>query len=212
MQAPTGSSVLINEKIAKTLDLEMGDKLVIKTASMESATVTVGGIFNSHVYNYIFMDSALYEGLFSGYEENTAFIKTNVGATVMGERLTAIDGITGITNLEGNRSGINDALGCLDYIIWLIVVFCAALAFVVTFNLTNINLAERSREIATVEVLGFYPRETCSYVLRENILLSFLASILGIPIGYAFHYMVMSMVVVDSFGWTYKRWCVWILF
>jgi len=117
----------------------------------------------------------------------------------MGERLTAINGISSISNLISTKDSVNDALDCLNYIIWLIVAFCAALAFIVTFNLTNINLAERSREIATVEVLGFYPRETCSYVLRENILLSLLASILGIPIGYGFHYVVMTMVVVDSF-------------
>ena len=71
---------------------------------------------------------------------------------------------------------MDSALSCLDYIIWLIVLFAAALAFIVIFNLTNINLAERSREIATVQVLGFYPRETESYVLRENLVLSVLAS------------------------------------
>ena len=199
LTSPTGTSVLINEKIAKTLGLEVGDTFEIKTANMESATVSVGGIFNNHVYNYVFMSRDLYESTIGMYAENTAFIKTEASGATMGEQLTAIDGITGISDLRGNRHGINDALECLDYIIWLIVAFCAALAFIVTFNLTNINLAERSREIATVEVLGFYPRETYSYVLRENILLSLIASVLGIPIGYAFHYMVMSMVVVDSF-------------
>ena len=65
------------------------------------------------------------------------------------------------------------------------------------FNLTNINLAERSREIATVEVLGFYPKETESYVLRENLVLSIIASLIGLPIGVLFHYVVMQMIQID---------------
>ncbi len=196
---PTGNSIAINKKIAQTLDLKVGDVLSITNADMESAEFVVGGIFDNYIFNYIFMDSASYESAFGEYRENTAFIKTSEYGVTMGERLTAIDGISSISDLTSTKDSVNDALECLNYIIWLIVAFCAALAFIVTFNLTNINLAERSREIATVEVLGFYPRETCSYVLRENILLSLLASVLGIPIGYGFHYVVMSMVVVDSF-------------
>ena len=76
--------------------------------------------------------------------------------------------------------------------------FAGALAFIVIYNLTNINLAERSREIATVEVLGFYPKETEVYVLRENTVLSFLAAVLGIPLGSILQPIVMGMVTVDN--------------
>ena len=95
------------------------------------------------------------------------------------------------------RTNISDALDCLNYIIWLIIFFSGALAFIVIFNLTNINIAERSREIATVQVLGFYPKETESYVLKENLVLSVIASILGLPLGKLFHTTVMSMVRID---------------
>ena len=196
---PTGNQVIVNQKIAQTLDLSVGDTIQIINADMESVNVTVGAIYENYIYNYVFISSSLYEGAFGEYQKNTAFIKTEESGVAMGEKLTAIDGITSIFDLTSTKNSVNDALDCLNYIIWLIVAFCAALAFIVTFNLTNINLAERSREIATVEVLGFYPGETAGYVLRENILLSFVASILGIPIGYLFHYVVMTMVVVDSF-------------
>lgn len=78
------------------------------------------------------------------------------------------------------------------------VVFSGLLAFIVIFNLTNINLAERSREIATVEVLGFYEKETNDYVLRENIMSSIMASLIGLPIGFLMHYLVMKMIVVEN--------------
>lgn len=98
-----------------------------------------------------------------------------------------------MTQLVNTRDNVDDALSCLDYIIWMVVLFSGALAFIVIFNLTNINLAERSREIATVQVLGFYPKETESYVLRENLVLSVLASFIGLPLGTLFHRAVMSM-------------------
>ena len=196
---PEGNNVIINTKIADTLGLKIGDSLQITNADMTSARVTVGAICDNYIFNYIFMDSALYESSFGEYTKNAAFISTSEDGHTMGEKLTALDGVTSISDLTSTKDSVNDALDCLNYIIWLIVAFCAALAFIVTFNLTNINLAERSREIATVEVLGFYPKETNSYVLRENILLSLVASVIGIPIGYLFHYFVMTMVVVDSF-------------
>ncbi len=197
--APSKDNVIINSKIAQTLNIKVGDQIELVNADMKSATVTVGAIYDNYIFSYIFMSSELYMTSFGEYEKNTALIKTDEDGTVMGEKLTALESVTSISDLTSTKDSVNDALNCLNYIIWLIVAFCAALAFIVTFNLTNINLAERSREIATVEVLGFYPRETCSYVLRENILLSFIASIIGIPIGYLFHYFVMSRVVVESF-------------
>lgn len=78
------------------------------------------------------------------------------------------------------------------------MLFSGALEFIVIFNLTNINIEERSREIATVEVLGFYPKETNSYVLRENLMASALAAFIGLPCGWAFHHAVMSRIVIDT--------------
>lgn len=108
------------------------------------------------------------------------------------------DGITGLTQLLFSKESVDSALSCLNYIIWLIVLFSGALAFIVIFNLTNINLAERCREIATIEVLGFYPKETESYVLRENLILSVLAGFIGLPLGTLFHSVVMHMIVIDT--------------
>jgi putative ABC transport system permease protein len=102
-----------------------------------------------------------------------------------------------VIQLSAWRETVDQAMSCLDYIILMVVLFAGALAFIVTFNLTNINLAERSREIATVEVLGFYPKETESYVLRENIVLSILAAVLGLPLGTISHRIVMSKILLD---------------
>ena len=98
---------------------------------------------------------------------------------------------------------VESALSCLDYIILMVVLFSGALAFIVIYNLTNINLAERSREIATVQVLGFYPKETESYVLRENLVLSVIASFIGLPLGVLFHRAVMNLILIDLLDFPY---------
>jgi putative ABC transport system permease protein len=134
----------------------------------------------------------------SGEIDNDFTIDTIIKDDDLAKKLNAADEITSVTALSSAKETVENAMSCLDYIIWLIVLFAGALAFVVIFNLTNINLAERSREIATVEVLGFYPNETRSYVLRENLVLSVLAGILGLPLGTIFHRVVMGMILVDG--------------
>ena len=85
----------------------------------------------------------------------------------------------------------------MNYIIWLVIISAGALAFVVLFNLSNINITERQREIATIKVLGFYRRETSSYVFRENMVLTLLGSLVGLPFGYLLHRFVMSQIKID---------------
>jgi len=114
------------------------------------------------------------------------------------ERINGTDGVTGVTNLADTRADVSSSVSCLNYIIWLLVLFSGALSFIVIFNLTNINLAERSREIATVEVLGFYPKETRAYALWENLVISILAGFIGLPGGWLFTRFVLSRVLLDN--------------
>ena len=114
------------------------------------------------------------------------------------KKINRMDAVTGVTNLADTRADVRNSVSCLNYIIWLLVLFSGALSFIVIFNLTNINLAERSREIATVEVLGFYPKETRSYVLWENLFISILAGFIGLPGGWLFTRFVLGRVLLDN--------------
>ena len=116
----------------------------------------------------------------------------------LAEKLGKLSGVTGITRLSESRGKVDRSVACLNYIIWLIIAFAGALSFIVIFNLTNINLEERSREIATVEVLGFTPGEVRFYVLRENLVLSFFAGLLGIPLGILCTHAVMNRILLDT--------------
>jgi len=194
---PKAGEVLISPKIAEKLELSVGDSFEIRDADMRSGKVKVAGVIDNHIYDYVIMSSETYEGVFGEWKSNIALVETDANTEEVAKKLTKIPEIASVFQLETLQHTITDALGCLNYIIWLIVFFSGALAFIVIFNLTNINIAERRREIATVQVLGFYPKETGSYVLKENLILSVVASLIGLPVGKLFHLAVMSMVKID---------------
>lgn len=195
---PGRGEAIVNTKIADKLELSVGDTVEIQDADLHTCEVTVSGIFDGYINNFIILSDETYEDCFGEWEANTALLVTETDSEELAEKVTGIEEITSVSRLSTTRDSIDGALSCLNYIIWLIVLFSGALAFIVIFNLTNINLAERSREIATVQVLGFYPKETESYVLRENLMLSVLASFIGLPLGTLFHRIVMSMIVIDT--------------
>lgn len=194
---PDVGEVIISPKVAEKLSVSAGDELKIRNADMNSGTVKVCDVFDNHIYDYVVMSDETFSSVFGEFDKNTVLISAETDSDTLAKAVTAIDDVTNVTQLETMKRTISDALECLNYIIWLVIFFSAALAFIVIFNLTNINIAERSREIATVQVLGFYPKETESYVLKENLILSVIASILGLPLGKLFLTTVMSMVKID---------------
>ena len=195
---PAKGEAIISPKVAEKLSLSKGDSFEMRDADMRVATVTVADVYDNHIMDYVFMSDETYEELFGEWTSNSLLIETSADSETIATKLTEIRGITSVTQLETLENNVCEALECLNYIIVLAVAFSAALAFIVIFNLTNINIAERRREIATVQVLGFYPKETESYVLNENLILSVIASIIGLPLGKLFHSTVMSMAKIDA--------------
>lgn len=194
LNMPEKGEALVSAKIWDKLELSAGDTIEVSDADLRNFTVKVSGAFDNYVDNYIIVSPDTLSEAFDGCEFNTFFIRTDAAA----DELMKIDGITSISSTKAEKENVDSAVECLNYIIWLIVLFSGALAFIVTYNLTNINIAERSREIATVQVLGFYPKETESYILRENLILSVIAGVLGLPLGVLFHSTVMDMIAVEA--------------
>lgn len=200
LEFPEKGTALISNKIAETLNISTGDTFEINDADMNTLSVKVAGVFQNYIGNYIIISSNTYEEGFGKYEPDTFLVslEDKDSASEIAEKLMDISSIVSVTKLTDTKDQVDKALSCVNYIIVLMVVFSGLLAFIVIFNLTNINLAERSREIATVEVLGFYEKETFDYILRENIMSSVIASFIGLPIGFIMHYLVMHMIVVEN--------------
>lgn len=197
---PEKGEALINFQTAKRLELEVGDEMTFTTAEGEEGRVIVSGIFDSYIQNHVVLTTETYEALFAPVKNNCLYLKSDGDAEHLAEQIVHIEAVTGVTNLVANRSDANEVLTALNIIIALVVGFAGALSFIVIFNLTNINLAERSREIATVRVLGFDRKETAGYALRENLVLSGLAAILGLPLGTLLHGTIMDIVDIDLFS------------
>lgn len=197
---PEKGEAIVNTKVAEKLGLQIGDTIEIRDADMQTCNVKISGIFDNYLYNYIVVSEDTYTESFGKWKSNTALLSVEGDTEVIAETLTDMSEIKSVSQLSTIKENVDSALSCLNYIIWLIVLFSGALAFIVIFNLTNINLAERSREIATVQVLGFYPKETESYILSENLVLSIIASVIGLPLGTLFHRAVMSMILIDNFS------------
>ena len=195
---PGAGEALVSRRLAEKLTLSPGDIIEVEDSDLNRVTLRVAGVFENYVGNYLFVQGDTCRERFGNEGFNAAMLQASGDLNQIAKALTELDGVTALSRMDVLLDQVDSAMSCLNYIIWLVVGFAWALAFIVIYNLTNINLAERSREIATVEVLGFYPRETAAYVLRENLVLSFLAAILGLPLGKAMHGVVMSMVMVDN--------------
>ena len=197
---PTINKVAVNEKLAQELGLNIGDKITIRNDENDTVRVEISCIFENYVGNYLFMTGQTYESLF---EEEIQY--TSAYATTDSEDLYAVsaslskgENVSAVTVLNDMKIMVDNMMNSLDYIIWLVVICACVLGIVVIYNLNNINITERSREIATIKVLGFYERETISYVFRETIILTIIATLFGLGLGRLLHMYVMDQIKIEA--------------
>ena len=197
---PNEGECIVNTGLAQRLGAQVGDTLTVYNAQMERMTLHLSGIFDNYVYNYLIVDSASVAGQWASVPEcNTAFVNFAEGQDA-GETGAHIAGLETVSNVSVSaevRGRFENMMSSLNAIVVMVILCAAALAFIVLFNLTNINITERIREIATVKVLGFTLRETAAYVLSENFALSALAALVGLPLGKLLHSFVMTQIRVD---------------
>lgn len=197
---PSFGEAVVNKKLADKCNLKVGDSVTVRDGDMKSFTVTITGIAENYVYNYIYISRKTYQqGIGSEPEYKRLCVKTVDTQDIhkIAAAYTENDEVLQVTVTEDLRTRINNMMGSLDAVV-LLVIFCAgALAFIVLYNLTNINITERIREIATIKVLGFYAGETAQYVFRENMLLTAIGTAVGLLIGKWLHHFVISSIDID---------------
>ena len=116
---------------------------------------------------------------------------------LLGTTLANLDNVAAVSVNEDFLARFSSMMKSMDLIVLVIIICAAGLAFIVLYNLTNINITERVREIATIKVLGFFENETSAYVFRENLLLAFLGALVGLALGYFLHRFVMGQINID---------------
>jgi len=200
MAYPTGNAVYVSNKLAEMAGVTVGDTLLLQMDDNERVELPVDGIFDNYVNHFLYMTEEGYEHWFG----RTARFKTAYAAAGEGMDVYAVsaaiqnaEGVVSVTMSQSFRDMVNDTVSSLDAVIALVVGCAVALSLVVCYNLCNINITERVREIATIKVLGFYSHETNSYVLRESMVLTVFGMVVGMPLGIWLHRFVMAQVQVD---------------
>ncbi len=196
--------VIITEKYADLLGVQIGDNIYLR---IDESTVTpkevkVVGIAENYIFNYIYMTPSLYQSLYNVEPEiNILMMNSNNKFSTENLKLalSRIEGVNSVITNEDELESINEVIKNLDFIVILMVASAAILAFVVLYNLNNINITERRRELATFKLLGFYNNELASYVYRENVVLTVFGIILGIILGIVLHKFVMITVETDMY-------------
>ena len=195
--------VILTEKMASLLNVKVGDELTIEDEDKGDQTVTVGAICENYMSHYLYLSPEKYEELYGvPAEYNTIIYSVKDGKDdqieKIGTKLLSMDGVLNVSYTSSIEGRLDDMLRSLNLVIVVLIVSAGMLAFVVLYNLNNINITERQRELATLKVLGFYDGEVASYVYRENILLTIIGSVVGMVLGNLLHRYIILTVEVEE--------------
>lgn len=200
LSMPGRNEVLLTVGVAEAMGIRVGDTVVLRNADLEELELRVSGIYDNHVNNYAIITPGTMEaqwGTLPG--KQMALVKAAEGQDVhaLSAEITGMLRVMNVSVSEDLASMVGNMMDALDLVVWVIV-FCAGLmAAIVLYNLTNINITERLREIATIKVLGFNAGETGAYVFKENLSLTAIGSVVGLGLGYLLLLFVMSQVKID---------------
>lgn len=197
------SGAIVSEKMAKKLGVSAGDSLSVTDDDGNSYSVTVSAICENYLGQYIYMTPNYYHSCF-GKDSSANVLLTTLNDTSeetqnsMAETLLKEDYVVNISFVDNLRSQMDDILAMMDTIVLVLIASAGLLAFIVLYNLNNINITERRRELATLKVLGFFDPEVAAYVYRENILLTIFGMIIGLFLGKFLHTYIITTVAIDS--------------
>lgn len=193
---------VITEKLADMLDVGVGDTITLVDGDNRRAEVTITDLTENYVFHYLYITEECYESLFGQASEINSLMvtytdDTEANSDAVAEQLIPLSGVSSVSRIENTKNTFIEGMKGVDYAVVIITVSAAALAFVVLFNLTNINITERMRELATLKVLGFYTGELNAYIYRENIFLTIFGILLGLVLGKFLHQWLIITVEID---------------
>ena len=197
------SSVLISQKMATKLNKKAGDTIKIKDANNKVIKAKIKGVFTNYVGHHIYASESLYKSWNTNAKTTHIYLIKSKKTTKkfernLGNKIMNIDGVQSVTFYSSLQKNFKDMIKSISYIVVVLVISAACLAFVVLYNLSNVNISERKREIATIKVLGFTRKEVDAYINRETVLLTILGSLIGLGIGIGLHHLIMNLAEMDD--------------
>lgn len=204
-------SVIISEKIANLLKIKVGDTITIKNTDDIEKDVKVGAITENYIYHFMYMSSNLYNKLYgeNTYKPNTLLIKEVEGTTeddeeTAGKTILKDDTVVaGVSFLSRTKDIFADVMDKMQLVVYILIISAGLLAFAVLYNLSNVNISERIRELATIKVLGFYDKEVFNYITKETRILTVLGIFLGLFGGYFLSMFAVKTCELDMIMFNY---------
>ena len=195
--------IVLTEKIARDLGVKAGDEIELINSDDKKVKIKVSNITENYISHYAYISPENYTKLF---EKDLDFnrvigILNNPSVKIedkLSKKLFDIETIDGITFNTASKETFHNTIKNLNYVVLIMIISAGALAFVVLYNLTNVNISERIREIATIKVLGFYDKEVSAYIYRENIILTIIGTVVGLGLGTILHKFIMVTVEIQS--------------
>ena len=192
------AGVIVSQKFAEENNIKKGEYITIESSNGIRQSVRVSEICEMYFQNYIFMSDTYYESTFDETVSNTCIAVFNNDQESLNEDCKKLSDFVSVVDFSSMISQFEKMIEALDLIILVIIITAGSLAFVVIMNLSQVNISERVREIATLKVLGFYNGEVNNYIFKEIIILTLISAILGLPLGVLAHHYIMTIITVDS--------------
>ena len=194
--------VILTDKLAQLLNVKEGDSITLKGTLEDDKKLKVNYITENYISHYIYMTKDMYENIYGEkYNTNGLLVKANnlnlEEQKDLSKKLLE-EGKVSTVSLNSNiKKTVDDMMSSLNYVVIILIVSAGLLAFVVLYNLSNINISERQKELATIKVLGFYDKEVYKYVTRETVLLTTIGIILGLVGGYFLNYFILGTCEIN---------------
>ncbi len=207
------SGAIITEQFAKNTDTEIGDRIWIEITDGDRIDIPVAGITENYTFSYIYLSEDLYQYLFQNavcynyaignvadsiLEDTQTTDNTATKKSALATELMSHSEVNAVAYVTDTIDTLNEVINVLSIIIMILIIAAGALAFIVLYNLSNINISERQRELATIKVLGFHDREVSAYIYRENIVLTVLGIFFGLVLGIFIHKLLITFCAVDT--------------
>lgn len=179
--------IAITDKVAELLEVKKGDSIILKDADGKENRLAISDVVENYIYHYVYMPKSVYEKLYGEYDTNVLFVQNNVKdehEEELASKLLKEPNVNTVSLSSNIENVMDDMMRNLNYVVIILIVSAGMLAFVVLYNLSNINISERIRELASLKVLGFYDKEVYDYVTRETAILTAIGIIFGLIGGY----------------------------
>lgn len=195
--------IIISEKLASLYHVEAGDSFTLKDSDGKKHTVKVAAVAEMNVGHYLFMSQKVYQKIFGETPDDNAYLVTlkndsSSNIEKLSTKLLAMSGVSAVSQNSSLVKTVKSVVASLNGAMTILIVVSILLAVVILYNLTNINVAERIRELSTIKVLGFYDKEVTMYIYRETISLSLIGIIVGLIGGKYLHQVIMGMIGSDN--------------